>query len=149
MMLKIEHVSKKFKNKEVILNYEILTNPSYLLKEEDIFREIFLKKSNKDLLRAVIEASLNKRCRKIRQYNIEREEYMEENKNAEGNVKENNVQTSISQEENKDVAINSQNTQEPIAVNQPALTPTVELQPIAATQNEQVETQQSGVLPNC
>lgn len=27
----------KFKNKEVILNYEILTNPSYLLKEEDIF----------------------------------------------------------------------------------------------------------------
>ena len=79
---------------------------------------------------------------------LEREEYMEENKNAEGNVKENNVQTSISQEENKDVAINSQNTQEPIAVNQPALTPTVELQPIAATQNEQVETQQSGVLPN-
>ena len=42
----------------------------FLAKEEDIFREIFLKKSNKDLLRAVIEASLNKRCRKIRQYNI-------------------------------------------------------------------------------
>lgn len=49
----------------------------FLAKEEDIFREIFLKKSNKDLLRAVIEASLNKRCRKIRQYNIEREEYMD------------------------------------------------------------------------
>ena len=30
-------VKDKFKNKEVILNYEILTNPSYLLKEEDIF----------------------------------------------------------------------------------------------------------------
>ena len=30
-------VKDKFKNKEVILNYEVLTNPSYLLKEEDIF----------------------------------------------------------------------------------------------------------------
>ena len=30
-------VKDKFKNKEVILNYEILTNPSYLLKEEDTF----------------------------------------------------------------------------------------------------------------
>ena len=30
-------VKDKFKNKEVILNYEILSNPSYLLKEEDIF----------------------------------------------------------------------------------------------------------------
>ncbi len=30
-------VKDKFKNKEIILNYEILTNPSYLLKEEDIF----------------------------------------------------------------------------------------------------------------
>ena len=30
-------VKDKFKNKEVILNYEILTNPSYLLKEDDIF----------------------------------------------------------------------------------------------------------------
>ena len=30
-------VKDKFKNKEVILNYEILTNSSYLLKEEDIF----------------------------------------------------------------------------------------------------------------
>ena len=27
----------KFKNREVILNYEVLTNLSYLLKEEDIF----------------------------------------------------------------------------------------------------------------
>lgn len=30
-------VKDKFKNKEVVLNYEVLTNPSYLLKEEDIF----------------------------------------------------------------------------------------------------------------
>ena len=30
-------VKDKFKNKEVILNYEVLTNSSYLLKEEDIF----------------------------------------------------------------------------------------------------------------
>ena len=30
-------VKDKFKNKEIILNYEVLTNPSYLLKEEDIF----------------------------------------------------------------------------------------------------------------
>ena len=30
-------VKDKFKNKEVILNYKILTNPAYLLKEEDIF----------------------------------------------------------------------------------------------------------------
>ena len=30
-------VKDKFNNKEIILNYEILTNPSYLLKEEDIF----------------------------------------------------------------------------------------------------------------
>ena len=30
-------VKDKFKNKEVILNYEVLTNPSYFLKEEDIF----------------------------------------------------------------------------------------------------------------
>ena len=29
-------VKDKFNNKEIILNYEILTNPSYLLKEEDI-----------------------------------------------------------------------------------------------------------------
>ena len=30
-------VKDKFKNKEVVLNYEVLTNPSHLLKEEDIF----------------------------------------------------------------------------------------------------------------
>lgn len=30
-------VKEKFKNKEVILNYNIITNPSYLLKEEDVF----------------------------------------------------------------------------------------------------------------
>lgn len=30
-------VKDKIKNKEIILNYNIITNPSYLLKEEDIF----------------------------------------------------------------------------------------------------------------
>ena len=30
-------VDEKFKNKEIILNYEIATKPSYLLKEDDIF----------------------------------------------------------------------------------------------------------------
>lgn len=30
-------VKDKFKNKEIILNYEVLTNPSHLLKEGDIF----------------------------------------------------------------------------------------------------------------
>ena len=49
----------------------------FLAKEEDIFREIFLKKSNEDLLTAVIETSLNKNCGKIRRYNIEREGYLD------------------------------------------------------------------------
>lgn len=30
-------IKEKFQNKEIILNYNILTNPSYLLKENDIF----------------------------------------------------------------------------------------------------------------
>ena len=49
----------------------------YYGKEEGIFKEIFLKEQNKDLLSSVIEASMKKNCGKINHYHIKREEFHE------------------------------------------------------------------------
>lgn len=47
----------------------------YYGKEEEIFKEIFLKEQNKDLLSSVIEASIKKNCGKINPYHIKWEEF--------------------------------------------------------------------------